>query len=115
MTPAVLQSSAVQQSPQLGQAEVNSTVQPPVTASEASHSKVRQCNNAEEQSGQHTAPSSIEHEAGRGTEQSSGAQARRHALQITLADLRVAETRVGPSAMREVGLQVSPAPLPYAL
>ena len=114
MTPAVVQSSTVQQSPQSGQAEVHSPLRFQVTASDTLLSQVRQSNNAEEQSDQHTMPSSIEHEAGKGMEQSIGAQAGSQALQITLADLRVAETRVGPSAMREVALQVSPAPLPYA-
>ena len=70
-----------------------------------SEGQVRVCANAEDSSGgqQQLHPGGVTSEA---ESQASSAVAAGSELQITLADFRVAETRVRPSAMREVALEV---------
>ena len=70
---------------------------------------IRVCTNAEDSSNErlegHSARTNI-----KSAMQSSSARAESAELQITLADFKVAETRVRPSAMREVALEVTSCP-----
>ena len=67
---------------------------------------IRVCTNAEDSSNEklegHSARTNI-----KSAIQSSSVRAKSAELQITLADFKVAETRVRPSAMREVALEVT--------